>query len=123
MKKFIRTDDMQLLRKVKDGVFELCEFSNSGDDYLFSYDKIIIANWKDSDSEWDSDAISIIKSYYKSLDDLRKSVSSKEEEEQIVAEMLFEQTSQLGHDMPVMTEAEAEKYLDDIINGKVVLEF
>ncbi len=119
---WIKTDDLQICRKVKDGVYQLAEFSQTDDDFLFSYDEVITANYKDSDGEWDADAISDIKSCYGSLEEMRELVR-KEDEEQIVAEIIFECRSQLDPDVAAMTEEEAEKYLEDIMSGKITLEF
>ena len=35
MNKWFYTDDMQICRKVKDGVFELVEFSEADDKYFY----------------------------------------------------------------------------------------
>ena len=115
MSKWFKTDDLQICKHEKDGVYEFVEF-NQADENMFllsEQDKIIIANWKDSDGEWDADAIYYIECYYKSLDELRKLVR-KEDEEQIVAEILYEQTSVLADDDP-MTESEAEAYLSNFL--------
>ncbi len=113
---------MQICRKKKDGVYQLAAFSQADDDFLFSYDEVITANHKDSDGKWDADAISDIKSCYGSLEEMRELVR-KEDEEQIVAEIIFECRSQLDPDVDAMTEEEAEKYLEDIMNGNITLEF
>lgn len=117
MGKWIKTDDLQICRKVKDGIYELVEFSECDNEfYLVERDKIILVNWKDSDGEWDSDAQNIIKTYYKSLDGMRTCVSP-EDEEQIVAEMIYECESSLANEMPMSYE-EAEEYLEMIMNGE-----
>ena len=115
MDKWFYTDDMQICRKIKDGVFELVEFSEcNGKYYLAEQQKIILADWKDSNGEWNTDAQQIIKTYYKSLDGLR-SVVKPEDEDQIVAEMIYECTSSLADELS-MTEKEAREYLKRIIN-------
>ena len=117
MGKWFYTDDMQICRKVKNGVFELVEFSEADDMYfLAEQQKIILVNWKDSNGEWNADAKSIIKSYYQSLEGLRACVRP-EDEDQIVAEMIYECTSSLTDEMP-MSEKEAVEYLDRIVEGE-----
>lgn len=75
-----------------------------------------MANWKDSDGEWNRDAQSIIAAYYWSLNGMREFVRP-EDEDQIVAEMIYECTSSLADEMS-MTEKEAREYLERIINNK-----
>lgn len=117
MGKWFYTDNMQICRKVKDEVFELVEFSEADGKYFLSErQKIILADWKDPDGKWDANAKSIIKSYYQSLEGLRACVRP-EDEDQIVAEMIYECTSSLADEMP-MTEKEAVEYLDKIVEGK-----
>ena len=115
------TDDYQICRKVKEGVYEFIEFNQVDDLMISSRDKVIVANWKDSDGEWDNDTISIIQSYYGSLYyetlyEMRRRVN-KEDEEQIVAEMIFESTSCFDDDSLELSEEEAEKYLDGFVYG------
>ena len=118
MSKWFYTDDMQICRKVKDGVFELVEFSECDERYFLSEKMtIILKDWKDSNGEWNRDAQSIIKSYYWSLDGMRELVRP-EDEDQYVAEMIYECTSSLADELP-MTEKEAEEYLEKIINNKI----
>ena len=120
MNKWFYTDDLQICRKEKGG-YEFIEFTQADDDVflLSEREKIIIANWKDSDGEWDADAISIIKGYYRSLDGLRKCGYSEEDEEQVVAECIYEQTITLAHTLP-FSKAEAEKYLEKIMKGELI---
>lgn len=117
MSKWFYTDDMQICHKVKRGVFELVEFSECDERYFLSEKMtIILKDWKDSDGEWDVDAKSIIKSYYQSLEGLRAFVRP-EDEDQIVAEMIYECTSSLADEMP-MSEKKAVEYLDRIVEGE-----
>lgn len=60
--------------------------------------------------------------FYGSLEEMRELVR-KEDEEQIVAELIFECRSQLDPDTDVMSEKEAEQYLEDIMSGTVKLDF
>ena len=118
MDKWFKTDDMQICRKVKDGVFELVEFSECDERYYLAEKMtIILKDWKDSNGEWNRDAQSIIKSYYGSLDGMRKFVRLQDED-QIVAEMIYECTSSLADELS-MTEKEAEEYLDRIMKGEL----
>ena len=110
------TDDYQICRKLDKYTYEFLEFNQADDLMISSTDTIDIRNWKDSNGEWNNEAKRIINSYYKSLDNMRKNVSA-EIEDQIVAECIFEQTSSFNSASLSMTEEEAEKYLDNIVNG------
>ena len=117
MSKWFYTDDMQICRKVKDGVFELVGFSECDERYsLLEKMTIILKDWKDSNGEWNRDAQSIINSYYWSLDGMRECVSPKDED-QFVAEIIYESTSSLADELS-MTKKEAVEYLDKIVGRK-----
>ncbi len=117
--RWIRLSDMKIGRKPKKEVYEFIEFNNYGDDYIASNDKIIIANHKDSDGEWDADAISDIKSIYGSLEELRRQFPNKSDEEEAVAESIFVCRSKYADYIDVMSEEEAEQYLDDVVAGNL----
>ena len=117
--KWFFTDDFQICRQRHKGVYEFVEFNQVNDLMIQSEDKVIVANYKDSDSEWDADAISIIKSYYKDLDELKRNYPDEESQNQIVAECIFENSSQFNSDSLTLSEDEAREWLEDIVNGKV----
>lgn len=118
MQEWVNTDDLQICRKIRDGVYEFAGFYQADENKFFlSRDKIITSNHKDSDGEWDSDAVSCIEGYYKSLDEMRKSVN-KEDEDQIVAEILFETLSDLSG--ICVSDKEADEYLNAIAGGTML---
>jgi hypothetical protein len=113
------TDDFQICRQRHKGVFEFVEFNQVDDLMIQSEDKIIVANYKDSDGEWDADAISCITGFYKDLDELKRNYPDEESQNQVVAECIFESSSQFNSDSLTLSENEARKWLEDIVNGKV----
>ncbi len=117
--RWIRLSDLKIGRKPKKGIYEFIEFNSCGNDYIASSDKIIIANHKNSDNEWDADAISDIKSTYGSLKELRRQFPDKSDEEEAVADSIFICRSKYADDIDVMSEEEAEQYLDDIVAGNL----
>lgn len=113
------TDDFQICRQRHKGVYEFVEFNQVDDLMIQSEDKVIIANYKDSDGEWDADAISCITAFYKDLDELKRNYSDEDSQNQIIAECIFEASSQFNMDSLTLSEDEAKKYLQDIVDGKV----
>lgn len=119
------TDDMQICRRIKNDIYEFAEFTQADTNvFCFSQGKINLYYWKNDNGEWNNEAISIINSYYKSLEELRfniddcLSITEKYDfENQMVAEMIFEQTSLLDMEMKAMTLSEAENYLENIVCG------
>lgn len=120
MEEWFATDDFQICRKLDKFTYEFIEFNQADDLMISSTDTIDIRDWKDSDGEWNKEAQSIIATYYGSLAEMRELVSPNEEE-QIVAECLFEQTSSFDADSLSMSEDEAGQYLDDIVAGKITI--
>ena len=113
------TDDFQICRQKHKGVYEFVEFNQVDDLMIQSEDKVIVANYKDSNGEWDVDAISIIKMYYKDLYELKRNYPDEESQNQIVAECIFESSSPLNSDSLAFSEDGARKWLEDIVDGKV----
>lgn len=107
------TDDMQRCRKISDGVYELIEANECDDNFLISSPmEIDLADWKEGDS-YDDEAISIIKSYYGSLENFQEQVPDISTQEQLLAEMIYESTSSLDSSFGFLTEAEATTLLDN----------
>ena len=113
------TDDFQICIQRHKGVYEFVEFNQVDDLMIQSEDKIIVANYKDSDGEWDADAISCITGFYKDIDELKRNYPDEDSQNQIVAECIFESSSQFNIDSLTLSEDEAREWLEDIVNGKV----
>ena len=110
------TDDFQICRKFDKTSYEFIEFNQVDDLMISSSDIIDVRQYKDENGEWDKETLDIISTYYSNLEELRRNVGV-DDEDQIVAECIFEQTSSFDSDSLSMTEEEAEKYLDNIVNG------
>ena len=87
---FIKTDDLQYVNKLKDGVYRCLEARYAEDKYLLCTDKIIIPNWLDSDGNYDSDCRDVITSFYGTIEEFECNYEDEEYREQVLAEMLFE---------------------------------
>lgn len=90
---YIKTDDWQYVNKVKDGVYKCVEGRYAEDKYLLCTNTVIIANWLDSEGNYDANCISIIEAYYDSVKDFENQYVDIEFREQVLAEMIFENTS------------------------------
>lgn len=118
---WFHTDDYQICRKVGKTSYEFIEFNQVDDLMLSSTGIIDVTDYKDENGNWNNDADSVIRSYYRSIEELRKFVPP-EDEDQIVAECLFECGSQFSTGSKTMSEEEAEQYLDDIVDGKIIIQ-
>ena len=106
---WIKTDDLQYLRKIKKGVYELAEVRTTAlKTYAICRDNVIIANWLHSDGEYDADCVDIVKMYYDSVEEFESDYRDKDEREQILAEMIFE-----NMEMCEMRDYELFKKLED----------
>lgn len=115
--KWFRTDDFQICRQLKKNIYEFIEFNGADDLMISSSDIVDLSNYRDADTgEWNKEAQNILSAYYSSLQDLRESAG--DDEDQIVAECIFEQTSFFDETSLQMSEDEAYQYLDNIIAGK-----
>ena len=90
--KWIKTDDMQYINKIKNGLYKLVEARYAEDKYIVCCDEVIIANWLDSDGNYDSDTKEIITAYYESVEDFENRHLDLEYREQALAEMIFQET-------------------------------
>lgn len=114
------TDDFQICRKFDKTSYEFIEFNQVDDLMISSSDIIDVRQYKDENGEWDKETITIIGYYYANLEELRKDVGP-DDEDQIVAECIFEQISQFDYNSKQMTEDEASQYLQDIVEGKITI--
>ena len=90
---WIKTDDNQYLKKIKNGVYKLVQTTElPNNEYNVCANTIMIENWKDSDGMYDNDCKFIIQSYYESLERFESEYPDPEVREQILAEMIFEST-------------------------------
>ena len=92
MSNWIKTDDLQYAKKIRNGVYEIAEARYAEDKYIVCRSKVIIANWLDSDGNYDSDCVEIIKTYYDSAENFEEMWSDMDTRELVLAEMIFEET-------------------------------
>ena len=119
MSNWYRTDDLQICRKLDKFTYEFIEFTQAEDDlWISSTGTVDIRKWRDKDGKWTNEAYNYITCYFHNLEDLSDCAGNPENEEQIVAECIFEQTSQFDPDSLEVTQEYAEQYLEDILNGK-----
>lgn len=114
------TDDFQICRKFDKTSYEFIEFNQVDDLMISSSDIIDVRQYKDENGEWDKETLDIISTYYSDLEELRRNVGV-DDEDQIVAEYIFEQISQFDYNSKQMTEDEASQYLQDIVEGKITI--
>ena len=116
---WFRTDDYQICKNLGNGEYEFIEFTGTDGQMISSSGTVNVNDYKDANGNWDEEALDIISTYYFDLDELRASVPNSSDEDQIVAECIFEQTSSFDSDSVTLSEDDAYAYLDDIISGKV----
>ena len=93
MSEWLQTDDLQYSQKIKEGIYRFAEARYAENKYIICKGEIIIKNWLDSDNEYDADCKTIIQAYYSSVDNFLETYPDAEIREQVLAEMLFEETA------------------------------
>lgn len=112
-----KTDDLQYVKKIDDGIYKIAEARYAEDKYIVCKGKIIIKNWLDSDGNYDSDCAEIIKAYYESIDDFHKKWTDLDMREHVLAEMIFEEMPYFATDKYELCSEEAvEEKLQEYIN-------
>ena len=101
-------------------MYDFIEFIGADGQMFSSSGTVNVNDYKDPDGNWNAEALDIIRTYYSDLDELRNSVSNLADEDQLVAECIFEQTSSYDSDSLTMSEDAAYTYLDDVISGRVM---
>ena len=92
-----KSDDNQYIKKLRDGVYRLVQSDKLPDDsYIVYMNTIILANWMDSDGMYDADCTSIVESYYGSVESFKSEYPDPDDQQQILAEMIFESTASRG---------------------------
>lgn len=112
-----KTDDLQYVKKIDDGIYKIVEARYAEDKYIVCKGKIVIKNWLDSDGNYDSDCVEIINTYYSSIDDFHKKWADLNMREQVLAEMIFEEVPYFAADKYELCSEEAvEEKLQEYIN-------
>lgn len=104
---WLKTDDYQYLRKLKDGKYELVEGSCEDDFIWLAHPDIVDINeYIDDSGEYTSTAKNIITSYYSSVEEFKKAYPNLSVQHQMLAEMVYEVYSTLHPDYDPMSEAD-----------------
>ena len=112
-----KSDDNQYIKKLKDGVYRLVQSGKLPDDRFTIYmNTINLADWMNSDGVYNADCTSIVDSYYGSVENFKSEYSDPDDQQQILAEMIFESTA--SHDCEVretITEENVQKTIDKFL--------
>ena len=115
---WIQTDDMQYCKKIDELKYELIEANEVDGKYIISEPMIIDLNeylLSESEERYPiPEAVSIIESYYKTVDRFIEEVPDKDTRYQYLAEMIYESTSQFLPDcnyQRLLTGDEAEEIM------------
>lgn len=113
---WIKTDDLQYVKKVKDGVYKLVEARYAEDKYLVCRDKVVLSNWLDSDGKYDKDCEEIITAYYETVEEFENKHQEINYREQPLAEMIFQETPYYRTDKwEIVSMEQVEERLKDYI--------
>lgn len=119
---WIKTDDLQYLRKTGQenghGVYEVIEARCAEDDYVLCSGTISVCDYFDDDNNYNSYCTNVINSYYESVENFESIYKDKETREQILAEMLFEETFYFELSYRIVSGDDVEKELEKEINLK-----
>lgn len=119
---WIKTDDLQYLRKTGQknghGVYEVIEARCAEDDYVLCSGSISVCDYFDDDNSYNSYCTNVINSYYKSVENFENNYKDKETREQILAEMLFEETFYFELSYRIVSGDDIEKELEKEVNLK-----
>lgn len=118
--RWIKTDDLQYVLKVAAGHYKLVEARYAEDKYIICRDEVSIKDWLNDDGFYDEECVKIIKAYYSSVPDFEKAYENRNMREQVLAEMLFEETGYdltdkwelVPDDIPTV-ESKLQKYMKD----------
>lgn len=112
-----KSDDNQYIKKLRDGVYRLVQISKLPDDsYIVYMNTIILANWMDSDGMYNADCTSIVESYYGSVENFKSEYTDPDDQQQILAEMIFESTASHGCEArEIVTEENVQKTIDKFL--------
>lgn len=112
-----KSDDNQYIKKLKDGVYRLVQSSKLPDGYFIVYmNTIILANWMDSDGMYDADCTSIVESFNGSVENFKSEYTDPDDQQQILAEMIFESTASHGCEArEIVTEENVQKTIDKFL--------
>ena len=112
-----KSDDNQYIKKLRDGVYRLVQSDKLPDgSYIVYMNTIILANWMDSDGMYDADCTSIVESYYGSVENFKSEYPDPDDQQQILAEMIFESTASHGCEArEIVTEENVQKTIDKFL--------
>lgn len=90
---WIKTDDYQYTKKIGNGYYHFIEARYIEDDrYLLCEDIVDIKDYFNKDGSYTDDCKNIVNAYYESEQNFNNTYLNKEYREQVLAEMIFEET-------------------------------
>lgn len=87
-----QTDERQYVRKISDGLYKLVEARHDTDRYIICMGDVSVKSWIESDGSYSDDCRKIISQYYSSVQNFEESYEDRDMREQVLAEILFEET-------------------------------
>jgi hypothetical protein len=112
MSDWIKSDELQYIKKEREGVYCLVEARDANDGmYILCKGTVILECWMDSDKNYEPYCKDIICSYYESVDNFHSQYVDEEVREQILAEMIFESFSHLEIHWRLVNEEDIETEL------------
>lgn len=87
-----QTDERQYVQKISDGLYKLVEARHDTDRYIICMGDVSIKDWIESDGSYSDDCRKIISQYYSSVQNFEESYEDRNMREQVLAEILFEET-------------------------------
>lgn len=111
MTKWIKTDDFQYVKPLGNRQFCCIDASECDEKHLMNQPKIVDLNGYMDKDGYSEELKDIIKMYNKSVEEFQESYPEKDWD-QILAEMVYETTGELAHDIPALEEEEADRLLE-----------
>lgn len=110
IEKWVKTDDLQYLQKVSDNEYVLAEARYAEDQYIICSGHIDLDDYLNNGT-YSNECVNIIKTYYSTVENFESNYTDYELRNQILAEMLFEETAYYELDYILVPEGEEESAL------------
>lgn len=111
-----KTDDLQYVRKIEQGVYHIAEARYAEDKYLICNGTVTIGDYLDDTGNYDKECKSLICSFYSSVEAFCDNYKDIEVREWILAEMIFEERPYYETDWSIAAEGEEEAELLKIVS-------
>lgn len=118
---WIQTDDMQYCRKLDEYRYELIEANSVDGQYIVSDPEVVdLREYFDENGAYTKECKSYIGSYYSSVGEFEGSYTNSEDRMQVLAEIIYEQTSVLNFDLPPLSEEDATAVMEQYMETGVL---